>query len=270
MAKAPKLSKEEKRELKRKQKEEIKAAKKAGTYNPDDYPDEGGVGLIILATLFILLVWLAIFAILVRMDVGGLGSTIMYPVLKDIPYLNMILPEVEPPQDSAYTFDTIDDAIKRIQELERQLAEAVEADTERNAKMAELENLVAQLQPYKDSVDQFNAQRQKFYQEVVFSDDAPDIKEYKAYYESINPASAENIYRQVVQQLEEDSMLSDYAAAYSAMEPAQAASIFDGMQDNFRLVARILSVMSAEDRGNILAQMNTENAAAITAMMEPK
>lgn len=270
--KKPKLTKEEKKQKKKERAEAIKQAKKNGTYRPEDFEDddEGGLGLIILAAIFIIIVWLAIFAILIRMDVGGLGSTIMYPVLKDIPYVNMILPEVELPQDSSYTFNTIDEAIARIQELEQTLAEYERNGSENGSAIAELEAQVAALQPYKDNVDRFNEERQKFYQEVVFSDQAPDINEYRTYYESIDPTNAEIIYRQVVQQQEEDSRIKDYALAYSSMEPANAAGIFDSMTDNFSLVARILKAMSAEDRGNILAAMDTTNAAAITKIMEPR
>lgn len=270
--KKPKLTKEEKKQKKKERAEAIKAAKKNGTYNPEDFEDddEGGLGLIILAAIFILLVWLAIFAILIRMDVGGLGSTIMYPVLKDVPYVNKILPEVEIPEDSSYTFNTIDEAIAYIQELEQKIAEYEKTGTESGSVISQLEAQIAALQPYKDNVDAFNAERQKFYQEVVFSDQAPDINEYRTYYEGIDPSNAELIYRQVVQQQEEDKRIADYALAYSSMEPDAAAGIFDTMTENFNLVAKILKAMSAEDRGNILAAMDATNAAAITAIMEPR
>lgn len=266
------LSRAEKKELKKLRKALIKEAKKNKTYNPEDWEDdeEGGLGLILLAAFFILLVWLAIFAILIHMDVGGLGSSIMYPILKDVPYVNQILPEVEvPPTDSAYTFQTMDEAIARIQELEQQLAQSQSSGDESGSRIAELEALVTTLQPYKDNVDAFNAERQKFYQEVVFSDQAPDINEYRSYYESIDPANAELLYKQVVIQQEKESAVSDYAAAYSSMEPAQAAAIFDDMTDNFILVAKILKAMNAEERGAILAAMDTANAAALTKIMEP-
>lgn len=270
--KKPKLTKEEKKQKKKERAEAIKAAKKNGTYNPEDFEDddEGGLGLIILAAIFILLVWLAIFAILIRMDVGGLGSTVMYPVLKDVPYLNMILPDVEIPEDSSYTFNTIDEAIAYIQELEQKIAEYEKTGNESGSVISELQAQIAALQPYKDNVDAFNAERQKFYEEVVFSDRAPDINEYRTYYEGIDPSNAELIYRQVVQQQEEDKRIADYALAYASMEPDAAAGIFDTMTENFNLVARILKAMSAEDRGNILAAMDATNAAAITAIMEPR
>lgn len=274
--KKQKLSRKEKKELKKERKQAIKEAKKNGTYNPEDWEtdDEGGLGLIILAMLFILIVWLAIFAILIHMDIGGLGSSIMYPLLKDVPVVNKILPDVEIPEeqpivDSAYSFKSMDEAIARIQELEKQLSETESKGSDNKNKISELEAQIAALQPYKDNVDAFNEERKKYYSEVVFSDNAPDINEYRTFYESIDPANAEVIYKQVIQQQEKDSAIIDYAAAYSSMEPAQAAGIFDTMTDNFDLVAKILKTMGADARGAILAAMKPENAAILTGIMDP-
>lgn len=259
------LSKKELKALKKKEKEE---KKKKGKGAEGEEEDEGGVGMIIFAAFFILVVWIAIIALILKMDVAGLG-TLAYPYLKDIPVVSKVLPEVDIPEDSAYSFDTMDQAISRIQELEQQLAAAQSEGGDNTSRVAELEALVAELQPYKDDIDKYEAQKQKFYEEVVFSDKAPDINEYKTYYESIEPDNAEIIYKSVVEQLQETAKVQDYANAYSSMKPAQAAAIFDTMTKDFPLVGRILWTMDAESRGKILALMNSENAAALTKMMEP-
>ena len=94
--------------------------------------------------------------------------------------------------------------------------------------------------------------------------------DYEKYYESMDPATAEYIYKQVVTQLQESQEVQDYAAAYSAMKPKQAAAIFEQMTNNLDLAARILKVMSADDRGAILGAMNSEVAAKITKIMDPE
>ena len=86
---------------------------------------------------------------------------------------------------------------------------------------------------------------------------------------AFSPTTAEYIYKQVVQENTVSKEITDYAAAYSSMKPKEAAAIFDTMADDFELVAKILSAMSAEDRGKIMAQMREENAARITKIMEP-
>ena len=89
--------------------------------------------------------------------------------------------------------------------------------------------------------------------------------------ENIYPAR-EGICSQIgtMTQLEESQEIQDYAAAYSAMKPKQAAAIFEQMTNNLDLAARILKVMSAEDRGKILGAMNSEVAAKITKIMDPE
>ena len=70
--------------------------------DPDDpdFEDDGGVGskvAVFLATIVIIAIWLGILVLVIKWDVGGFGSTVMYPILKDVPYVNKILPEVEVP-----------------------------------------------------------------------------------------------------------------------------------------------------------------------------
>ena len=111
--------------------------------------------------------------------------------------------------------------------------------------------------------------RQKYYEEVVFSDQAPDIQQYKTYYESIDPENAEVLYKQVVEQITYDSQVEDYAKTYSNMKPQEAASIFDTMTDNLGLVADILMNMGTQQRADILGKMDATTAAKLTEIMEP-
>ena len=105
---------------------------------------------------------------------------------------------------------------------------------------------------------------------MVYAENGPGAEEYKKYYEAMDPATAEYLYKQVVAQLEEDEEIQNYALAYSAMKPKNAAKIFEQMTDNLNLVARILGAMNAESRGAILAAMDPEIAARITKIMDPE
>ena len=58
--------------------------------------------------------------------------------------------------------------------------------------------------------------------------------------------------------------------AYSSMKPKKAAAIFEQMTDNLNLAARILKTMSAENRGDILAEMDPAIAAKLTKIMDPE
>ena len=91
----------------------------------------------------------------------------------------------------------------------------------------------------------------------------------KKYYESMDPTTAEYLYKQVVVQLEESKEVTDYANAYSEMKPKEAAAIFEAMTDNLDLAARILGVMDTQNRGKILGAMDPIVASKITKIMEP-
>lgn len=271
---AKKAEKARRKEEKRNRKLAKKEAKKNGTADEFEEESGGGKAAVVFVTLMIIVIWIAILAVLIHFDVGGFGSTVMQPILKDVPYVNKILPKTEEEEtktkeDSKYPYKTVDEAVAYIKELEKELADAKESNSENDAYVADLEAQAAQWKEYKDNEQKFEEEKAKFYKDVVFSDQAPDINEYKKYYESIDPQNAENLYKQVVEQQEKDDDMSDYVKAYSQMKPKQAAAIFDTMTDNLELVAKILSAMKADARGDILGNMNTDTAAKVTKLMEP-
>ena len=272
---AKKAAKKAKKAEKKAKKEAIKEAKKNGEVIPEDEESLGIIGRLIMAfvVLLIILIWLVIFAFLVKMDVGGFGSTVLFPVLKDVPYVNQILPGIEEyiPQEEeeALPYNTVEEAVERIKELEVEVEELKAAGSENSDYIAELEAAAAELAQYKADEAAFEEEKEKFYEEVVFSDNAPDINEYKTYYESIEPDNAEAIYKQVVTQLQTDAEIEDYVKVYSSMKAKNAAAIFDTMTDDFDLVCEILAGMDAATRAEIISAMSTENAAIITKMMEP-
>ncbi|MCI5872185.1 MAG: hypothetical protein PUJ55_09040 [Clostridiales bacterium] len=268
----------DKKARKKAEKEKKKAEKKKAKTEKDelDLEEETSVGgkiAIFFVTLIIFIIWLAIIVLLIKWDVGGFGSGVLGPVLKDVPYVNKILPESvlkeESTEDSAYAFDTMEDAVNRIKELEIQLAESQNTTNANAEYIAQLEGQAAELAQYKQDEAEFEAEKQRFYEEIVFGDSAPDIEEYMTFYESIDPANAEIIYRQVVEQNAVDEELEDYVKTYSSMKPKEAAAIFDTMTDDLKLVAEILENMDAQSRADILGKMNSETAAKVTEIMEP-
>lgn len=268
------MASEEKKKAKEAKKEQKKREREnaANGGDDDDEEDGGGKALVIIVAIIIAAIWLAILGFLIKLDVGGFGSTVLYPVLKNVPVVNKILPEVKDyaKEDAQYNFASMDDAVKRVKELEQQLAAAKSAGGADSAKLAELEAQSLELQTYKNNQKTFEETKQKFYEGVVYNSKAPDIKEYKTYYESIEPANAEVIYKQVVGQIQADEQIKSYASTYSNMKPAQAAGIFDTMTDDLNLVAKILNAMDASSRAKVLGAMNADTAAKVTKILEPK
>lgn len=234
--------------------------------------DEGSGFSVALIIVLIVIIWLAILALLVKLDIGGFGSSVLYPLLKDVPVINKILPDtgVEEEAVSDGEYATLADAVKEINRLKRENEDlrqntANDNTEEINAYREEIKRL----QTFEDSQIEFQKLKTEFYEEVVFSENAPNIEEYKKYYEEIDPENAEYLYKQVIAQLEADKELSEYVKAYSDMKPKQAAAIFEMMTDNLDLVAKILGNMDATTRGKILGVMDSEVASQLTKIMDP-
>lgn len=74
-----------------------------------------------LVGLVVVIIWLVIFALLIKMDVGGVG-TMLRPYLKNVPVINQILPDAsseEIADETGYKFNSIAEAVERIKELEK-------------------------------------------------------------------------------------------------------------------------------------------------------
>lgn len=266
-----KEEKARKKEEKKKKKEEKKAAKQDSEM-AEEPETAGGKIVVVFATIVIIAIWLGILALLVKLDVGGFGSTVLYPILKDVPYVNQILPEVKLADDGTdpdYPYQTLNEAIEQIKKLEGELETAMQANKDDGAKIEDLQSQVRKLKKYKENEAAFELLKQEFYEEVVFGDNALDISEYQKFYEGIEPDNAEILYKEVVEQQQYDDKVDEYVKRYSSMKPKAAAAIFDTMTDNLKLVARILEKMSSENSSEILSAMNVDTAAKLTEMMEP-
>ena len=264
--------KKSRKELKKEEKRKKKLEKKG--LNADDSMDDessaGGKVAVFFATIIIIAIWLAIFVLLIKLDVGGFGSTVMYPILKDVPYVNKILPDVTTTiEEDEGGYTTIGEANDYIKQLEAKITKYQDKVSKQKDQISDLKAQVSELSQYKDKEAEFEKLKQKFDEEVVFSDNAPDISNYQTYYESIDPDNAEAIYKQVVEQEQYSDKVTEYAKTYSSMKPKQAAAIFDTMTDQLELVAEILDNMDAQSRANILGNMTSDTAAKVTAIMKP-
>lgn len=259
-------------------KRELKQAKKSqnaglgGDLMTDD-TEEGSKFAVFFVTFVIVVIWLAILVLLIKWDVGGFGSTVMSPILKDVPYVNQILPKDEKGSlstETEYPYKNMEEAIAYIKQLELQLQKAQQGQSDNSALISQLQAETEKLKKYESKQAEFESEKEKFYNEVVFSSEAPDIDTYKKYYESIDPANAEALYKQVVSQEQANTELANYVSSYSKMKPSEAAAIFNTMTDNLDLVAKILEQMKPQARGDILGSMNADTAAKITKIMNPQ
>lgn len=244
--------------------------------NFDDEDEGGGKKkgkmMTSLIALFIVIIWIAIFALLIKLDVGGFGSSVLYPVLKDVPVLNKILPgnvTESVSTESGNTYTNLEDAINRINELENEIAIYKQNADDNAQTISSLTAELKRLQAYEENQTYYEQLKKKFDTEVVYTDNAPDIQSYKEWYEEIEPENAETIYRQVIEQLEKDQVIQDLASYYSTMKPDAAAKVFEEMTGDLERVAQILSCMKPANAANILASMDSTLAAKLTLLIYP-
>ncbi|MBP5198107.1 MAG: hypothetical protein J6033_03540 [Lachnospiraceae bacterium] len=270
--------KEEKKQLKKQQADQKKEAKRrakeiAKQEDEIDDDEEANGFVTFFATLGIVALWLLVICVIIKLDLGGFGTNVMTPLIGDIPVINRILPgnhiteTTNPENYDGYT--SLSDAVEKIRILELELSGAKDENTLLNEKIKTLTAEVNRLEEFEKTQDEFQRIRTKFYEEVVYSEVDPTGEEFQKYYESMDPTTAEYLYKQVIIKQQEDEEMKAYVSKYSSMKPKAAAAIFDEMTDNLNLVADILLHMNSESAGNILANMNTKTAAQVTKIMYP-
>lgn len=265
--------KKEKKEQKSRKKEAKKRAKELAEEEARIMEDEGGGISVFITTLIIILVWIAILCALIKLDVGGFGSGVLAPILKNVPVVNKILPDSVSEGDedevdiSGYT--SIRDAVREIDALQAEVTRLSDDNERKDEQIAVQSEEIQRLKTFEDKQVEFERIKTEFYNEVVYAENGPGADEYAKYYETMDPATAEMLYKQVVVEEQKNKEIENYAQAYSEMKAKDAAAIFENMTDNLELVAKILWEMEPDKRGAILGVMKEEVAAKLTKIMEP-
>ena len=224
-----------------------------------------------LVGLVVVIIWLVIFALLIKMDVGGVG-TMLRPYLKNVPVINQILPDAsseEIADETGYKFNSIAEAVERIKELESQLSAYQNSGDASAQQIADLQAEVDRLKVFEENQEYYEQLKDEFDREVVFTDNAPDISEYKKWYEQISPDNAAQIYKEVCEKIQYSQKVQDWATTYAAMDAADAAAIMQEMTGDTDIVSKILLCMKAKQRAAILAEMDPVYAGKLTKIMFP-
>ncbi len=236
------------------------------------------VGSKIISGIFVFLiivVWLVILGVLIKLDVGGFGSSVLRPVLKDVPVINKILPEPTQEEIDQEIEENGNDQVATLSQA-KDLISQLEAENEKLSKenkslkenVDDLNKEVTRLQAFETEQNDFQKQKEEFYNEIVYGENAPDADTYKEWYESIDAANAEAIYRQVISNDQANTELKDLAKTYENMKPAEAASVLEKM-GNLDTVADILSAMKADKRAKVMDEMDPNFAANVTKKLMP-
>jgi flagellar motility protein MotE (MotC chaperone) len=263
-----------KKEQKNQKKEAKKRAKELENQERElDDQIEGSSVPVALVTIFIIVIWLGIIILLVKMDVGGIGSNVLKPILQDIPVVNKILPSengTETTKDKSYGgYTSIKDAVEDLNKVQQQLEQAQNTNATYSEQIETLKAEVKRLQTFEDNQVEFQRIKEQFYEEVVYAENGPGAEEYREYYEEMDPSTAEALYKQVVQEEAVSSKMKDYVATFSGMDASDAAAILSAMTDDLDLAAEILSSMSSTQRAAIMAEMDANIAARLSKIMKP-
>ena len=235
--------------------------------NGEEGKEKGGLISGILLALAIILIWLVIFALLIKMDVGGVG-TMLRPALKNVPVINKILPAASE-AEAGYNFKNMGEAIERIKALEAELDQYKNGENDSSKTIADLQTEVARLKQYEENQEYYQKLKDQFDRDVVYTTNAPNIEEYKKWYESIDKDNAAALYKEVVERLQYSQQIKDWATTYATMEPAKAASVLEEMTGDTKIVAQILGAMTAKQRAAVMAEMDPVFAGKMTHLMFP-
>ena len=264
-----------KQEKKNQRKEAKKKAKELESQERElDEQIDGSSASVVIVTLFIILIWLGILVLLVKMDVGGFGSNVLTPILKDVPVINKILPsesttETTKNEEAYGGYNSLKDAVEQIKTLEKQLDQAQSTNATYAEQIDTLKTEVQRLKTFEDNQVEFQKIKEQFYEEVVYAENGPGADEYRQYYEEMDPTTAEALYKQVIQTEAADKQMQEYANTFSNMQASEAAAILGNMTDNLDLAASILKNLDVSTRGAILGAMDSAIAARIVKIMDP-
>ncbi len=202
--------KEYAKQMKEQRKSQKQKAQEFADRQAELYGDNAGGFATIVITFLIILIWIIIMGILIKLDVGGFGSDILAPIIKDVPYLNLILPDsvlkelqneavtdVSNTESSASGIDSLEAANAYIKRLEQALQSEMEQNSSYASTIERLQTEVERLEPFEREQRDFYEERAAFYASVVYGDYAPDASAYASYYSMIDPETARRIYEQV-------------------------------------------------------------------------
>ncbi len=231
--------------------------------------ENSGSFVAFMIVLIFILIWLSVFALLIKFDAGNLGTTLR-PYLKDIPVLRMILPKVSEEQEQQehdYPYKNLNEAIAVIKEYQEQLAALTKENEELKSQVAELTAENNRLKVYEDNLKAFEERVKKFEEYVVFNDKAPDVENYRQFYEETYPENAARIYQEVLMLMQFDEELKSQAKLLTLMDPGNAAKAMEDMTADIGYLTDLIHCMKPAEAAAIMDEMNDLYVAKILQRM---
>ncbi|MCX4267415.1 MAG: hypothetical protein OSJ62_01950 [Lachnospiraceae bacterium] len=229
----------------------------------------------IIFAILTILVWLAIFCVMVKLDVNGFGSKVMRPIFKDVPIINLILPgpsDEELVTEENLPYQNLSEALDYIKELELQIQGYQEENVGQETQISELQAAVERLQQFEQNQQAFQEEKDRYYQEVVLGNNTEMMQSFREWYENMDPETAERIYNLVIERFEQLKLDEEYVQTFEEMDAVRAAAIFVEMSGDLDTVVKTLRSLNADTRSAILSAIASNDAvfaAKLTQLLAP-
>lgn len=257
------------KEKRPKKKPKVKAPKEKKTIDHEE--NKNGSKPILFLLSFIVLI--GAFILLVKLDIGGLGSNVLGPKLKNIPVINLILPKMPAEEAgnldlSNYNFETIDEAIERLKATEILLKEKEKEAEKLNETLSQNKTEIDRLKVFEGEQVQFGIDKAEFDQLIA---EQADPEAFMAYVEKMYPDSALKIYESLIVEKKVNEEIKSVASMYQEMKPKNAAAILEEtVNKDIDMAAQILLQLDPSQAGAILAAMDKTVADKVSRYMYPE
>jgi flagellar motility protein MotE (MotC chaperone) len=232
--------------------------------------------MILLDIVIIAVAFGAVFYFIFYNNIGGVTEK-YYSTVKNIPLLNLALPEAPDPLNPKYmTQREIRDKYLEYKEeneqLKKQLEEAGRKTEELQVFKDDYDKLANEAQILLQSLKtggaaitqrekQLAEQKDKLDEAIANS----DREAFREYFETIDPENAAMLYEAIVKQQQTDENVKKFAQVYAEMDPASAATIFEQLgTSKLDMIAETLKAMNKAASSEILAAMTPDFAAKVT------
>ncbi len=184
--------------------------------------------------------------------------------LRKVPVVNNIVKD--PNEVDEYANMTREELIAKIESLNSQVKKSQSTITEEQEKNTTSQEEIDRLKAVENEQLQILADKAEFDRMIATNDPAS----YKAFYEKVNPDTAKELYKQVVNTVQQTATQKKYLNDITAMKDKAASAVLEQLVDtDLDLVVYILKNLDKDKTGSILSTMDPVKSAVVIKRMSP-
>ena len=195
-------------------------------------------------------------------DIAHIRSKHLSKMLQKVPIVKNIVSSSnveDSPSEESLEMEQLKQQLEEVQNQYKNLLQQKEEQDIALERLKEIEEQQLEFQ-----------QRKKEFEELIINQKTFDAEAYEKFYRTLDPETAENIYRVAIDQMQLNKEIKKYVETYEEMDESAVAAIFEEMSTtDMELVVLILQNIEVEQRARILGEMDPKIAATITKQMAP-